>query len=54
MKNSIVTAGVCLHYIKETSNNNIFHINSISRIDDKSNVWIDQFTIKNLEIINKN
>ena len=28
MKNSIVTAGVCLHYIKETSNNNIFHINS--------------------------
>ena len=54
MKNSIVTAGVCLHYIKETSNNNIFHINSISRIDNKSNVWIDQFTIKNLEIINKN
>ena len=53
MKNSIVTAGVCLHYIKETSNNNIFHINSISRIDNKSNVWIDQFTIKNLEIINK-
>jgi len=54
MKNSIVTAGVCLHYIKETSNNNIFHINSISRIDNNSNVWIDQFTIKNLEIINKN
>ena len=54
MKNSIVTAGVCLHYIRETSNNNIFHINSISRIDNKSNVWIDQFTIKNLEIINKN
>ncbi len=54
MKNSIVTAGVCLHYIKETSNNNILHINSISRIDNKSNVWIDQFTIKNLEIINKN
>ncbi len=54
MKKSIVTAGVCLHYIKETSNNNIFHINSISRIDNKSNVWIDQFTIKNLEIINKN
>ncbi|MDC3129817.1 DNA mismatch repair protein MutS [Bacteroidota bacterium] len=54
MKNSIVTAGVCLHYIKETSNNNIFHINSISRIDNKSNVWIDQFTIKNLEIIKKN
>ena len=54
MKNSIVTAGVCLHYIKETSNNNIFHINSISRIDNESNVWIDQFTIKNLEIINKN
>ncbi|MBH08581.1 MAG: DNA mismatch repair protein MutS [Flavobacteriales bacterium] len=54
MKNSIVTSGVCLHYIKETSNNNIFHINSISRIDNKSNVWIDQFTIKNLEIINQN
>ena len=54
MKNSIVTAGVCLHYIKETSNNNIFHINSISRIDNKSNVWIDQFTIKNLEIVKKN
>ncbi|RPG54568.1 MAG: DNA mismatch repair protein MutS [Flavobacteriales bacterium TMED84] len=54
MKNSIVTAGVCLHYIKENSNNNISHINSISRIDNKSNVWIDQFTIKNLEIINKN
>ena len=51
MKNSIVTAGVCLHYIKETSNNNIFHVNSISRIDNKSNVWIDQFTINNLEII---
>ena len=54
MKNSIVTAGVCLHYIKETGRNNIFHVNSISRIDNKSNVWIDQFTIKNLEIINKN
>ncbi|MEZ4908656.1 MAG: hypothetical protein R2771_13680 [Saprospiraceae bacterium] len=41
-----------IHYLKSTENNNLRHINSIQRIYDNNFVWLDRFTIRNLELIN--
>jgi DNA mismatch repair protein MutS len=46
-----VASGSILHYLEATENNNIQHINSISRIQPDRYVWLDRFTIRNLELI---
>lgn len=46
----VVAAGACLQYLKETEHNDIAHITAISRIDKDSYVWLDRFTIRNLEL----
>jgi DNA mismatch repair protein MutS len=51
MKAAIVAAGVCLHYLAETHHNQVQHIQSISRIDEHKYVWLDRFTIRNLELL---
>ncbi len=48
----IGAAGAVLHYLEETEHRHIEHINRISRIDDQDYVWMDQFTIENLELLN--
>lgn len=45
-----VAAGVVLYYISETQHDKINHINSIKRIVDEDYVWMDRFTINNLEL----
>ncbi len=47
----IVAAGVCLHYLTETHHNQVQHIQSISRMDEQQYVWLDRFTIRNLELL---
>ncbi len=44
-------AGAILHYLETTENRNLKHISSISRIQPERYVWLDRFTIRNLELI---
>ena len=52
MNNSIVAAGAILHYLKETHHHLTQHISNIRRIDQEKYVWMDKFTIRNLELFN--
>ncbi len=47
----IVAAGVCIHYLIETHHDKINHITSLARIDQGQFVWLDKFTIRNLELL---
>lgn len=46
-----IAAGAILHYLATTENTNLKHINNISRIQTDHYVWLDQFTIRNLELL---
>ncbi|HMG82221.1 MAG TPA: DNA mismatch repair protein MutS [Ferruginibacter sp.] len=46
----IVAAGAILHYLKDTEHPNLGHITSIQRIDREEHLWMDRFTIRNLEL----
>ncbi len=46
-----IAAGAVLHYLATTENNNLKHINRINRIQADRYVWLDRFTIRNLELI---
>lgn len=48
---AIRAAGVALHYLNETEHRNLQHISSISRIEEERFMWLDRFTIRNLELI---
>ncbi len=48
----IIASGSILHYLSETQHNKIQHISSISRIAEDEYVWMDKFTIRNLELYN--
>ena len=45
-----IAAGATLHYVATTENKNLQHITQISRIHQEKYVWLDRFTIKNLEL----
>lgn len=48
---AIVAAGAILHYLEATEHKDTQHITSISRIDEDRFVWLDKFTIRNLELV---
>lgn len=48
---AIIAAGAILHYLDDTEHKDTSHIASISRIDEDRYVWLDKFTIRNLEIV---
>lgn len=48
---AIIAAGATLHYLEATEHKDTHHIASISRIDEETYVWLDKFTIRNLELI---
>lgn len=48
---SIIAAGAILHYLEDTEHKDTSHISSISRLDEDRYVWLDKFTIRNLEIV---
>ena len=49
----ISTAGI-LHYLSETQHNRLSHITKINRIPIDGHVWLDRFTVRNLEIFHPN
>lgn len=48
---AICAAGAALHYLSDTQHDKTKHITSISRIEEDKYVWLDRFTIRNLELI---
>lgn len=46
-----IAAGAILHYVASTENTNLQHITNVSRIQPERYVWMDQFTIRNLELV---
>lgn len=50
----LIAAGAVLHYLKETEHPNLQHITTIQRIDRDDFLWMDRFTIRNLELITRN
>ncbi|MCE7055337.1 DNA mismatch repair protein MutS [Algoriphagus sp. AGSA1] len=51
ISDGIIAAGAILHYLEETEHKEIQHISSISRIAEEKYVWLDKFTIRNLELV---
>lgn len=51
INNGIIAAGAALHYLMETHHDKLEHIGKISRIDEGKYVWLDKFTIRNLELL---
>jgi DNA mismatch repair protein MutS len=47
----ITASGVILHYLNETEHKEVRHITRLSRIEEERYVWLDRFTIRNLEIV---
>jgi DNA mismatch repair protein MutS len=46
-----ISAGAIIHYLMATQNKNLSHLTSIQRIPSNEYVWLDRFTIRNLEIV---
>jgi len=47
----IIAAGAIIHYLKDTEHPNLQHITSIQRLDRENYLWMDQFTVRNLELL---
>jgi len=46
-----MAAGVALHYLNETEHRNLQHISGMARIEEDRYMWLDRFTIRNLELV---
>jgi len=51
LKAATIAAGAALHYLKDTEHPNLQHINSLQRIVANDFLWMDRFTIRNLELV---
>jgi DNA mismatch repair protein MutS len=51
MQEGIIAAGAVLHYLKDTEHPHLQHISSIQRINREDYLWMDKFTIRNLELL---
>ncbi len=51
MMSGIIASGAVLHYLSDTRHHKLKHISSISRIEANNFVWLDRFTIRNLELM---
>ncbi|WP_432271465.1 DNA mismatch repair protein MutS [Autumnicola tepida] len=52
LEEGVVASGAILHYLAETQHHKLQHITSLSRIAEEEYVWMDRFTIRNLELYN--
>ena len=50
----VIACGSILHYLEETQHSNLSHITNINQIIDKEFVWMDRFTMINLELLRSN
>ena len=46
----IIASGAILHYLSETQHRQLEHINRLQRIAEEDHIWMDRFTIRNLEL----
>ena len=51
MPDSIIAAGVAIHYLNDTAHDKLKHISAVSRIDEDKYMWLDRFTLRNLELL---
>lgn len=51
LESGIIAAGAILYYLEETEHREVQHISAISRIAEEKYVWLDKFTIRNLELV---
>ena len=51
MTEGIIAAGAILHYLSETHHTEISHVATISRLEEDKYVWLDRFTVRNLELL---
>ena len=51
LKEGIIAAGAILYYLEITEHHEVSHISNISRIEEDKFVWLDKFTIRNLELV---
>ena len=51
LSSAVIAAGVALHYVSDTRQEQLKHISGISRIEEDHYVWLDKFTVRNLELI---
>ncbi len=51
MPKAIIAAAAILHYLSETQHHKLEHISQLRRIEAEHYVWLDRFTIRNLELI---
>lgn len=51
LANGLVAAGAIIHYLRDTEHPNLQHISSLQRIDRDDFLWMDRFTIRNLELV---
>jgi DNA mismatch repair protein MutS len=54
LKSGIVAAGSIVHYLRETRHGDTKHITGLKRFDQSEFLWLDQFTIRNLELFHSN
>ena len=54
LENGIIASGVVLHYLSETQHSKLDHISHLQRIAEDAYVWMDRFTIRNLELYHSN
>ena len=54
IKLGAVAAGSIIHYLDDTEHNNLTHISTLQRIFPESYLWMDRFTMKNLELFDSN
>ncbi|OCK43593.1 DNA mismatch repair protein MutS [Tenacibaculum soleae] len=54
LESGIIAGGAAMYYLSETQHNKVEHIQSISRIAEDNYVWMDRFTVKNLELYGGN
>ena len=54
LNHGIIAAGVALHYLSETQHRQLQHISKLERIAEEEHIWMDRFTIRNLELYQAN
>ncbi|HEX9958804.1 MAG TPA: DNA mismatch repair protein MutS, partial [Fibrella sp.] len=51
LPDGVIAAGVILHYLNETEHKDLQHIQRVTRLEEDRYVWLDRFTIRNLELV---
>ncbi|MGE5424459.1 MAG: DNA mismatch repair protein MutS [Syntrophothermus sp.] len=51
MEQAVIAAGAAMHYLAETQHDRTSHITKVTRIEEDHYVWLDRFTIRNLELV---